>query len=306
MRLALERAGFSFPAATPRAAPGAVTSTSATRYGLAASLGKGYSLACKLLIMGFIKLGIDTKMNRMLIGTSIGIVFCLAGFAGDRFSADASEAARNADAAFARARKLAQEGLVLKARGDHYDGAIKYLAAADCLRGILDLGLVPGDRTGGYRQYMDLYLDEGIALCVRDMRATMKVESAQVDGIKDGDTVYTKQGRQERHIRYLCVDTPEKNAPLYEEATEANRRLVERRWVTLCVNPQEPLDHYGRSLAFVLCRELSGRERLVNAELVRNGLAKRISPSRFTERYKKLFEVCESIARMDNLGIWKR
>ncbi len=93
----------------------------------------------------------------------------------------------------------------------------------------------------------------------------------------DGDTIEVRlEGRRE-DVRYIGVDTPETvkpGAPVQcfgPRAHRANRRLVAHRRVRL-VFGVERRDDYGRLLAYVYLRG-----RLVNAELVRRGLARTLT-----------------------------
>jgi micrococcal nuclease len=97
--------------------------------------------------------------------------------------------------------------------------------------------------------------------------------TVRVTQISDGDTIEVElQGRRER-VRSIGIDTPETRhpnrgiEPYGPEATEANRRLVQRQMVRLEFDVQ-PRDQYGRLLAYVYVGEV-----MVNAELVRQGYA---------------------------------
>src|SRR5688500_17033673 len=50
------------------------------------------------------------------------------------------------------------------------------------------------------------------------------LETATVAKIVDGDTADLRDGRT---VRYIGLNTPEKDQPYYNEAKEANRQLVE-------------------------------------------------------------------------------
>ena len=99
-----------------------------------------------------------------------------------------------------------------------------------------------------------------------------------VERVVDGDTIHLKIGIR---VRYIAVDTPEmgkyeKNPqPGAEEATEVNRRLVEKKWVRLKLGPRVR-DLYGRVLARVLVEE-NGKEIDVGMQLLREGMGRAIS-----------------------------
>ncbi|MBI4582623.1 MAG: thermonuclease family protein [Planctomycetes bacterium] len=95
----------------------------------------------------------------------------------------------------------------------------------------------------------------------------------------DGDTIQLLDGTR---IRYLAVDTPEKDAPFYRQALELNRRLTEGQRTIIFTAARHQKDAYGRVLGavFIETGGLSGSSTnasptvlLVNAELIRQGLA---------------------------------
>jgi len=127
--------------------------------------------------------------------------------------------------------------------------------------------------------------------------------AAYVTRVVDGDTVEVQLDGEEEDIRYIGVDTPETVKPgapvdcFGPQASSFNHRLVERRRVRLVFGP-ERRDQYGRLLAYVYLGD-----RLVNAELVRRGLARTlfIPPNdRFEGRLKRL----EIAAARAGRGLW--
>jgi micrococcal nuclease len=126
---------------------------------------------------------------------------------------------------------------------------------------------------------------------------------AYVTRIVDGDTIYVSMNGRLEAIRYIGINTPETRHPTKgrepggEAATEANRRLVEGRWVTLTFDVQER-DRYGRLLAYVW---IDGR--LVNAELVHQGYAQ-TSTYPPNVRYQEHFLKVERGAREHRRGLW--
>ena len=101
---------------------------------------------------------------------------------------------------------------------------------------------------------------------------------ALVLAVLDGDTAVVRgEDGSEETVRYLHIDTPELHHPrrreeeLGPEAREANRSLVEGRWVRL-VTDVVPRDRYGRLLARVVVDSPRGPVD-VCVELARRGLA---------------------------------
>lgn len=124
--------------------------------------------------------------------------------------------------------------------------------------------------------------------------------TALVTHVFDGDTVYAAGiGR----VRLLGIDAPElggrfeQPAPFAIEARERPQTLVLRRWVRLeCEGTRR--DTHGRYLAYVFI----GRSELVNAQLVREGLA-RVSARARLQHWDALRQA-EEAARSRRRGMW--
>jgi micrococcal nuclease len=91
-----------------------------------------------------------------------------------------------------------------------------------------------------------------------------QLETATVAKVVDGDTIELSDGRR---VRYIGINTPERDQPYYKEATEANRQLVAGQEVQLELD-QDTFDQYGRTLAYVW---VEGR--MANLEIVSRGYA---------------------------------
>jgi micrococcal nuclease len=89
-------------------------------------------------------------------------------------------------------------------------------------------------------------------------------EPVVVRHVVDGDTVELEDGRT---VRYIGINAPERHQPYYEEATGANRRLVEGETARMVLDAQQT-DRFGRTLAYLWVGD-----RFVNLELVRLGYA---------------------------------
>lgn len=96
-------------------------------------------------------------------------------------------------------------------------------------------------------------------------------EPVRVKYVNDGDTVQLADGRS---VRYIGVNAPEIDharqtaQPFAVEARALNAELVASQTVRLEYD-REPLDDYGRTLAYVFLRDGS----MVNERLLRSGLA---------------------------------
>lgn len=95
-------------------------------------------------------------------------------------------------------------------------------------------------------------------------------ESGLVTRVVDGDTIDVLLNGVNTRIRYLQMNTPERDEPCYREATQANADLVAGKTVRL-VADKELVDRYDRLLRFIYVDEV-----LVNRELVVQGFAEAV------------------------------
>ncbi len=93
------------------------------------------------------------------------------------------------------------------------------------------------------------------------------LESGPVIRVVDGDTIDVLLDGRNTRVRYLQVNTPERDEPCGRDATAANAAFVQAEVVSL-VPDTELFDRYGRLLRFVYVDEL-----LVNRALVERGYA---------------------------------
>lgn len=120
------------------------------------------------------------------------------------------------------------------------------------------------------------------------------LQPATVVQVVDGDTIELVDGRR---VRYIGINTPERDQPYYKEATDSNRQLVERKQVQLEFDV-DTFDQYGRTLAYVWVDGL-----LANVEIVRRGFANvyTVPPN---VRYEADFRAAERSAREAGRGLW--
>ncbi len=120
-------------------------------------------------------------------------------------------------------------------------------------------------------------------------------EGASVLRIVDGDTIDVDLAGETLRVRYIGINTPERDEACFEAATAANRALVGGRAVTLVRDVSET-DPYGRLLRYVYVGGLS-----VNAELVREGYAEAVEyPPDLAHAAE--FAALEAAARASGLG----
>lgn len=123
------------------------------------------------------------------------------------------------------------------------------------------------------------------------------VASAEVVRVIDGDTIEVRIDGDLRRVRYIGIDTPERDECYRQESTSKNEELVGKKRVRLERDVSET-DRFGRLLRYVYAGEL-----FVNAELVRLGYANVFTDPpdvKFADHLRRL----EQEARTANRGLW--
>jgi len=120
-------------------------------------------------------------------------------------------------------------------------------------------------------------------------------QQARVTRVIDGDTIDVTIDGTGYRVRYIGINTPERDEPCYSEATAANRALVEGRTVTL-VRDQSETDRFGRLLRYIYVDNIN-----VNAQLVAQGWAEAVEYPPDTAQ-TAFFRELERRARAANLG----
>lgn len=97
-------------------------------------------------------------------------------------------------------------------------------------------------------------------------------DRARVTYVYDGDTIEVDLDGRTYRLRYIGIDSPERDEPFYEEARTFNRDLVEDQTVVLVQDVSET-DQYGRLLRYVYLEDGT----FVNGEMMINGLARLVT-----------------------------
>ena len=119
--------------------------------------------------------------------------------------------------------------------------------------------------------------------------------TVKVIGVIDGDTIIIEGGYR---LRYIGIDTPEKDEAYYEKARQINRELVQNKRIRLEKDLTDK-DRYGRLLRYVYIEDT-----FVNAEIVKLGYAYSMAyPPDI--KYQVYLEAMEKEARLYQRGIWK-
>ena len=131
-------------------------------------------------------------------------------------------------------------------------------------------------------------------LTAEEIEKLQKREQARVAYVIDGDTIKLES---EEKLRYIGIDTPEKNKCFFKEASNANAKLVQGKKIKIVKDVSE-VDEYGRLLRYVWVDDI-----FVNDYLVREGFAraKNFPPD---EKFKAQFGEAEIEARENKRGLW--
>lgn len=95
-------------------------------------------------------------------------------------------------------------------------------------------------------------------------------ETARVINIIDGDTIDVDMNGVTYRVRYVGINTPERDEVCYGEATGANAALVGGRTITM-VRDESNTDRYGRLLRYIYADGI-----FVNAQMVAEGWAEAV------------------------------
>ena len=120
-------------------------------------------------------------------------------------------------------------------------------------------------------------------------------DSAVVTDVIDGDTIDVSINGTEYRVRYVGVNTPERDEVCFREASDANAALVLGQSVTLVRDVSET-DRYGRLLRYVYVNGVN-----VNEQLVAQGFAEAVEYPPDTAQ-TAAFRDLEVQARAANLG----
>lgn len=124
-----------------------------------------------------------------------------------------------------------------------------------------------------------------------DPGSSVDGEVARVVQVIDGDTIDVDIAGEEFRVRYIGVNTPERDQICYAEAVRANRALVDNQVVTLVTDTSDT-DQFGRLLRYIYVGET-----LVNEALIRDGWAEVVRYPPDTRYYDRLRDLEQQAAQ---------
>jgi micrococcal nuclease len=140
----------------------------------------------------------------------------------------------------------------------------------------------------------------------RSHNGTLLAGECRVLRVIDGDTLLLEQART--RVRLQGIDTPEtvkENTPVEDwgpEATQYTKQFVQDANGRVRIeNDGETIDRYGRQLVFVWLND-----RMLNEELVRQGLAKAKLGYDYSEAKKQRLRAAQDDAQRNQRGMWSR
>jgi len=119
-------------------------------------------------------------------------------------------------------------------------------------------------------------------------------QEVKVIRVIDGDTIEIEGGQR---VRYIGIDTPERDACFSSESTAKNKELVDGKTISLEKDVSEK-DRYGRLLRYVYVGDT-----LVNEVLVKEGYAQ-VYTYPPDVKYNEKFSAAQREARDSNKGLW--
>jgi micrococcal nuclease len=120
-------------------------------------------------------------------------------------------------------------------------------------------------------------------------------ETGRVIQVIDGDTIDVEINGSSFRVRYVGVNTPERDEPCYSDARDANARFVSGQVVGL-VRDSSNTDQYGRLLRYVYVGSI-----FVNRELIVGGYAEAVKYGS-DDRHWADFVAQEQIAAQNGRG----
>jgi micrococcal nuclease len=123
--------------------------------------------------------------------------------------------------------------------------------------------------------------------------AKSNLQTFQISQVVDGDTVKLTNSAT---LRLIGINTPEKNMPLFQEATDFLTILIQNKSVQI---ESHGTDRYGRTLSYIFLDDKN-----INKEILTEGLATLYYYDK-DNHYEELKQA-EEFARLNEKALWKK
>lgn len=123
-------------------------------------------------------------------------------------------------------------------------------------------------------------------------------ERAALTRVVDGDTIVVRIGGRAERVRFIGIDTPERDECFFREAAEHLRRLIGGHRSLRLVSDVSARDRYGRLLRYVHAGDV-----FVNARMVGDGYA-HATPVPPDVEHARALRAAERRARAARRGFW--
>jgi len=141
---------------------------------------------------------------------------------------------------------------------------------------------------------------EKLKLAVVTPIVKQEPELVEVVAVIDGDTVKIKVNGEEKSVRLIGVDTPEKNECFEKEATKKAKELMENKKIKLEADvTQDDKDKYDRWLRYIYLEDGT----LVNKKLVEEGFGTEYT-YKVAYKFQTEFKAAEKMAKEGKMRIW--
>lgn len=146
-------------------------------------------------------------------------------------------------------------------------------------------------------------LGEELADEISQNRPAPLTESWKVLRVADGDTITVVRGSVKEKIRFCGIDAPEKSQPLGQESKANLQQLINQAGGEVQLSIIES-DRYGRKVAEVFTVLGDGKERFLQEEQLKSGLAYHYAKYSGNCPNRDAIVKAEALARDAHLGVW--
>lgn len=150
---------------------------------------------------------------------------------------------------------------------------LKYTLPKSFLRKLLFAALLLALAMGGYEVLppQSTFIPQNDDGAVSEVRLKSTFMPDSVTRLSDGDSMILRDAGK---VRLVGVDCPESRQQGGKEATAFTRRSIDKRTIEIEICREDPQDRYGRKLVYLYYTDATGKRRMLNRELLRQGYAR--------------------------------